>query len=221
VTDGHLVAAAQPQKVFVTSLCLAWSPDGKRIAVGGIQPGNRSGICCYEVSNKLNQQIYQTDQHGDLTMVAWSPDGRYLAGVGDTLHAAVQLFVWETGSGRLIFSTPANSWSSLAWSPDSQRLALAHERVVEIWEPSRGLKVLEYQEHPTLVWSLAWSPRGDLIASASEVDGFVHVWESSTGRLHSLYQGDTYSITDMAWSPDGAYLATCHKYGGSVCVWQP
>ena len=154
-------------------------------------------------------------------MVAWSPDGRYLAGVGDTLHATVQLFVWETGSGQLIFSTPANNWSSFAWSPDSQRLALARERLVEIWEPSRGLKVLEYQGHPTLVWSLAWSPRGDLITSASEVDGFVHVWESSTGRLRSLYQGGTYTITDIAWSPDGSYLATCNKFGGSVFVWQP
>jgi len=239
--DGIAAAASWTQQVLATAAtsCLAWSPDGKRIAIGGsLQKPNvptieGAGLLCYDVFSRLNQQTYRTGvPGGGLRTVAWSPNGRYLAGAGSAdVRENGQLlgyvFVWEAESGQVLFKAPANSWSSIAWSPESHHLAVAHENIVEVWVPSSGRKSLEYHEHLTEVWSLAWSPDGTHIASASDADGLVHVWETSTGRLRYLYQGHVSSqghastVTDISWSPNSAYLLTCDEQHNVVHIWQP
>jgi WD40 repeat protein len=233
--DGTQVAASWAQNVFVPTqaLCVAWSPDGKRIAIGGALLDKKSqgvkgvGILSYDALTGLNQQIYETRWPGGLlNSVVWSPNGRYLVGIGE---ADVQgnnqlpgyLFVWEAESGRLIFFTPANHWSSMAWSPDNERLAVAYENSVEVWQPFEARKLVEYHGHPAEVWSIAWSPDGKHIASASNRDGLVHVWEASTGQLRYLYQGHDDTVTDISWSPNSTYLLSCDQRSNAVHIWQP
>jgi hypothetical protein len=233
--DGTLVSASWTQEILETETgaCLAWSPDGKRLAIGAaLQKPNApaeirgAGILCYDAFSRQNQRVYEIDQPGNLWTVAWSPDGRYLAGAGLMLPpggglATGYALVWEVASGRVIFSTLANYWASLAWAPDSRHLALAYGNTVEVWLPTEARKVLVYSEHPAEVWSLAWSPDIQHIASASEDDGLVHVWEISTGQLRYLYQGHSWTVTDMSWSSDGTYLLTCAWRNNAVHIWKP
>lgn len=60
--------------------------------------------------------------------------------------------------------------------------------------------------HDDAVMSVAWSPNGAHLASAS-VDRTVRVWETSSGRMLVCCQGHTGEIRDVAFSPDGARLA--------------
>ncbi len=65
--------------------------------------------------------------------------------------------------------------------------------------------------------SVAWSPDGQEIASASG-DGTVQVWNAHTGTIVRIYKGHTGDVLAVAWSPDGHELAT----GGldtTVQVW--
>ena len=56
--------------------------------------------------------------------------------------------------------------------------------------------------------SIAYSPDGGLLASATGRDRAVRVWDSSTGRLVHLIEGHGALVNSVAFSPDGRMLAT-------------
>jgi WD40 repeat protein len=63
------------------------------------------------------------------------------------------------------------------------------------------------QGHSGAVWSVAWSPDGSQLASASD-DRSVIVWDVGSGAAVSTLQGHTDWVWSVAWSPDGSQLAS-------------
>jgi WD40 repeat protein len=71
----------------------------------------------------------------------------------------------------------------------------------------RSAARLTLRGHRDCVWSIAWSPDGSKLATASW-DKTAKVWEAGTGReLHTL-DGHQDRVWSIAWSPDGSKLAT-------------
>src|SRR5947209_1484556 len=70
----------------------------------------------------------------------------------------------------------------------------------------RGTLLFTYRGHSSSVYSLAWSPDGKRIASAS-FDNTVQVWEPLTGNHAFTYRGHSDLVYDVAWSPDGKLIA--------------
>src|SRR6266702_3650208 len=97
---------------------VAWSPDGKRLALGyadgsgQIRNATTSGI------------LYTVQSHmGHVWAVAWSPDGKRLASAGS--DHIVQ--VWDATSGERIFTYRGHSGTveAVSWSPDGKRITSA------------------------------------------------------------------------------------------------
>jgi WD40 repeat protein/serine/threonine protein kinase len=108
--------------------------------------------------------------------------------------------------------------NSVAWSPDSKRLASAsRDKTVLVWDASSGQTTLTYTGHADQVNSVAWSPDGTRLASASG-DGTVRVWDANSGQTTLIYRGHTDQVNSVAWSPDGTRLASA-SVDQTVKVW--
>jgi WD40 repeat protein len=62
-------------------------------------------------------------------------------------------------------------------------------------------------EHPAPVYSVAFSPDGQTIASGSQ-DCAVRLWRAADGALLRTMVGHTGSVWSVAFSPDGQTLAS-------------
>jgi len=76
---------------------------------------------------------------------------------------------------------------------------------------------LPFVKEDVAVWSCAYSPRGDSIASTG-VDKIVRVWNEGTRECRLLLIGHTGSVTSVAYSPSGGQIASGGGEG-TVRLW--
>jgi WD40 repeat protein len=90
-------------------------------------------------------------------------------------------------------------------------------RSVRVWEVETVKELFQLKGHDSDVWTIAFSPLGDRIATASD-DGTVRIWDATTGAELTMLKGKGMQST-VAWSADGKYVAA----GGqdlTVRVWE-
>ena len=73
--------------------------------------------------------------------------------------------------------------------------------------------------HTDKVWSVAFSPNGDMLASTSW-DQTVRLWNVDTGQLLHTLRGHTDTVDSVAFSPDGQTLAS-GSWDGTIRLWNP
>ena len=161
---------------------LAWSPDGKKIALL-IQKYQVYGMA----AELLDAWITILDA------ASFTPLHRF--GVMDDL----------TGYSQ------SNGVTCLAWSPDNQQLAGGtYHGDILIWDAAAGQVIQTMSGHKHGINSLDWSPDGSQLLSGS-LDGTAAVWERSSGGMRRQYrnfpgefQGD---VRDVDWKKDTDWFA--------------
>ncbi|HLG17661.1 MAG TPA: metallophosphoesterase [Blastocatellia bacterium] len=88
---------------------------------------------------------------------------------------------------------------------------------MRIWDAGSGKLLRSLEGHTESVLSVAWSPDGRSLASASS-DNTVRIWDAGSGKLLRSLEGHTNSVLSVAWSPDGRSLASA-SYDNTVRIW--
>lgn len=72
--------------------------------------------------------------------------------------------------------------------------------------------------HTDFVWSVAFSPDGQTLASGSD-DKTVMLWRVLDGRLIKILEGHTSIIRAISFSPNGEILASASR-DGELRLWK-
>jgi WD40 repeat protein len=150
---------------------IAWSPDGKQIAV--VANAYRLYIVDAETLECKHQFQPTTTT---IRALAWSPDSKFLA----VAAAQPSAIIVSVETGDIVKKLDAHSYEvrSVAWSKDGQRIATGGaDRQLMVWNPDWELPVLS-MEFDSEVRSVAWSHDNRILAGLSQ-NGQLRLWKAS------------------------------------------
>ncbi|KAF8834868.1 WD40 repeat-like protein [Paxillus ammoniavirescens] len=126
--------------------------------------------------------------------------------------------IWNSHSGDLVIRPIPVKAVSLAWTPDDQQLiAGCGDGSIKRIASSSGSLIAGWKAHTNLVHSIAVSPNGKFIASASP-DNTVRLWAMTTSeRIFPPLECDD-RVYSVAISPDGSHLANGGR-DSKVRIW--
>ena len=141
---------------------LAYSPDGKLIAVAGfhevlLHQADGSGLVARLVG--LSERI---------EIVRFSPDGKLLAVAGGLPGRMGEIQIWNVADRELVLAKPVgfDTAYGASWSPDGKYIAFGlPDNTVRAIDASSGEQVLFMGSHFDWVLDTTWSMKGDHLVS--------------------------------------------------------
>ncbi|HEV3203940.1 MAG TPA: protein kinase, partial [Gemmataceae bacterium] len=185
---------------------LAFSPDGRRLASGA------GAVWLWDVATGKVLHKFAPEVSDAVTSLAFSPNGRLLAWVGSG-----KVSVWSLADDQMLSTFPGRS--SIGFSSDSRFLASngTKEGTIEVWNPVTGKLLFHLEGHGDLVSSLAYSPDGQWLASASN-DQTIKLWDLAARKVVRTVRGHRGRVSAVAFSPDGHRLGSA-GHDQTVRIW--
>ncbi len=196
------------------SAALAFSPDGKALAVGGSWG---EGIKVIGLAS--NKPLPGPSPLKDfLCAITYSPDGKWLVIAGGSEFTparnggktTAQIKVFDIAASKEVgeLTGHTNKVFTAAISPDSQTLAAGSaDNTVRLWEIATMKERAVLTAHTAAVTSVAFSLDGKTLATAS-ADHTMKLWDVSTGKMIQSIAAHEDEVRAIAFSPDGKLLAT-------------
>lgn len=158
---------------------VAFAPNGKTLAVtlGSV---NDAKVQLWNLETREVQTTLQGHQRGP-ECVAFNPDDNLLATGG---HDRT-VILWDVASGKKLKTLyHENLVQGVAFSADGRILASCdglynrpeEPGEVKLWDVATRKGLLTLPPHPGCVFSVAFSPRGNILATAC-ADGAIRLWD--------------------------------------------
>lgn len=192
--DGHLGPV----------MSVAFSPDGTRLASGGME----KTIRLWPVLDGASS--LPIENGGNVYGLSFNRDGSLLAAGGED----GQVKLWKTQTHAFEpFSKHAAAVYSLSFSPDGKWLASSdfagRIRVQHVPDGTllRNFSTLSFSTPGGLsAWSVRFSPDGARIAVA--YSKYIRVWNVADQTVFGTFSGHAALVRNIAFSPDGSLLAS-------------
>jgi hypothetical protein len=193
---------------------LAASPWAPLLAIAG-----QKQVLLYHATNAqlLGILPFPEGQPADLK---FSRSGKLLLAAGGHAAKSGKVILWNIESGRTL-TVLGNEYDTVLTadlSPDQTKVALGTpDRLVKIYSTATGQLLHKIKKHTDWVTAVAFSPNGEILASADRNGGLVF-WDPDNGDELVATAGHKSAVTALSWRPDSRVLASASE-DGTLKLW--
>jgi WD40 repeat protein len=205
---GQVVRSFRHQQTVFAG---AFSPDGKLLAVDGYESeGPKYFTRLWDIASGKEVRRF-VGGRGGLRSLAFSPDGKTLAGGGDSDG---RFRLWDVTTGKERHAPPADGTRirSIAFTPDGRTVAAAG-RSIRLYDPATGRERLHIDREAV---GLRFAPDGRTLTAA--VGGLICRWDAATGKPLTPEVASDGPVDQILSTPDGRRLIT-HDETGAAHIW--
>jgi WD40 repeat protein len=152
-----------------------------------------------EKNEQIAELVVQTGHTDHALYVDFSPDGNYLASSNQ-----FNTKLWNITTGQELRTL---SGGGARFSPDGNTLATFGTNQLKLWNWRTGQELRSLQPVIT-VSSIAFSPKGEVLASVDGITKTIKLWDVKSGKQLRVLAGHTGLIGSVVFSPDGKTLAS-------------
>ncbi len=203
--------------------CVAYSPDGRWIAVGGW-----GGAILYDRKTGAIKNIEPLT--GVINNIGFSPNSRTVALTTFDTKEVGETELWNVDTGALAATIrePSDRDGVMAFAPVGSTIAVAGltksgKTCVQLWD-TIAVKPIQTFQTSFQPKTVAFSTNGKQVACGgwSQSGSSIQIWDRATGKLQrTISTSSTNDLLKIAFSPDGMTIADCGGYSlpGSVKLW--
>jgi WD40 repeat protein len=207
--DSYCTLLLDPQEMVVA---IAVSRDGDRVASSTVvlpQPHHASSHALHrqvKIWDIRTQQCIQTLAviDWDVQVLAFSPDGQWLATGGDR-----QLALWDVETGQCLsdLRDPREPVLAVSFNHDQTHLITGQQNhAIRLWEIQSGRCHHQLVGHTNWVRVLAASPNGRWLASSSGET--IRLWDMDAGVYCATLSRQSDLVRVLCFSPTASVLAS-------------
>lgn len=198
---------------------LAMAPDGKRLAVGGGEPGVEGEVRLLVPAN--GQIGLAIRDFGDLvTAVAFDPTGHRLAiASADGTARVCSPDDDPDHRSALVLRGHVGPVLAIAFAPGGDTVfTVGADRSLKVWSTQDGTVRRTLGRHTEVIHTLAVRPRppGDaspVVCATAGDDRTVRIWQPEIGRMVRIVRDHEGSILTLAWAANGRVLYSAGQEG--------
>ncbi|MCA9069770.1 MAG: WD40 repeat domain-containing protein [Planctomycetaceae bacterium] len=194
---------------------LAFSPDGKTLALAGGISGEEGVVELWNWPNPQNHRSYVV--HADVIYdLVWSGDSKWVFTASH--DGTVNRISSETGKIQQTFRGHSGPVTSVTLLPDQKTLVSAGtDQTIRVWKISTGEVVRSFNNHTQPIRQLALRPSSDsgilpMVATIA-ADRTLRLWQPTIGRMVRFLRLGSAQPLALAWSPDGKTLLVTESTG--------
>ncbi len=203
---------------------LAFSPDGKELAVGGVNE-----VTVWDAATgKLLRRLPRLSAR--VHAIAYTADAKHLLVGGGTAgeYGEVALVDAKTGARVRVFGTFDDIALSVAFSANGKGVAVGSaDRTARGFSFADGKELWRASLHSDWITGVAFSPDGKWVATSSK-DRTVKVLDANTGKLFTTFNGHRrqfapqvgqFEVYAVAFDASGTALSV--GGGAAIRAWEP
>lgn len=180
----------------------AFDPTGERVVTGSAD----SAVRVWSLA--ADTVITFTALENVVGAVGFTTDGRHVVGVSNDGRACT----WDADGDEAAIHMLGhlNEIGDLDFARIDGRefvVTASNDATARIWDVTSFENWIAVDDHGRPIRSVAWSPTGDRVATATS-SGLVHVWDQDgQGPLYEHKHSDAASVTDVEFDTTGRRLA--------------